>query len=269
MLLRNKIAIISGATKGIGFSMAKVFSEDHGAFTIVCSRDIDRARLAVNQINGSCMAEQVDVSDEVSVRHLVKRVMTKHGRIDILINNAGFYFDKGIWYKRFHQITSDELARILAVDLWGSFYLSREVIKASLTRLVPVEKKKATSKPNNNCKNSVVIINISSTPAIEGHIEGSPYTIAKSAIIGLTKCIAKEYAKDNIRSYTLALGNIATLATFGTMDEYEREEAASESPMKRWGRPEEVARTAACIASDNFSYATGNTVIVDGGTIIV
>ena len=249
--------------------MAKVFSEDHGAFTIVCSRDIDRARLAVNQINGNCMAEQVDVSNEVSVRHLVKRVMTNHGRIDILINNAGFYFDKGIWYKRFHQITNDELARILAVDLWGSFYLSREVIKASLARLVPDEKKKATFKPKNNCKNSVVIINISSTPAIEGHLEGSPYTIAKSAIIGLTKCIAKEYAKDNVRSYTLALGNIATLATYGTMNAYEREKASSESPMKRWGRPEEVARIAACIASDNFSYATGNTVIVDGGTIII
>jgi len=269
LLLRNKTAIISGATKGIGFSMAKVFSEDHGAFTIVCSRDINRAKLAVNQINGRCVAEQVDVSDETSVRNLVKRVMAKHGRIDILINNAGFYFDKEIWYKSFHEITTGELARILAVDLWGSVYLSREVIMAYLKSLVTDEKKKTTSNLKSDCKNSVVIINISSTPAIEGHVEGSPYTIAKSAIIGLTKCIAKEYAKDNIRSYTLALGNIATLATFGAMDENEREKAAIESPMKRWGRPEEIARIAACIASDNFSYATGNTIIVDGGTIII
>jgi NAD(P)-dependent dehydrogenase (short-subunit alcohol dehydrogenase family) len=269
LLLRNKTAIISGATKGIGFSMAKVFSEDHGAFTIVCSRDINRAKLAANQINGRCMAEQVDVSDEISVRNLVKRVMAKHGRIDILINNAGFYFDKGIWYKSFHEITTGELARILAVDLWGSVYLSREVIRAYLKSLVTDEKKKTTSNLKSDCKNNVVIINISSTPAIEGHFEGSPYTIAKSAIIGLTKCIAKEYAKDNIRSYTLALGNIATLATFGAMDENEREKAAIESPMKRWGRPEEIARIAACIASDNFSYATGNTIIVDGGTIII
>jgi 3-oxoacyl-[acyl-carrier protein] reductase len=269
LLLRNKTAIISGATKGIGFSMAKVFSEDHGAFTIVCSRDINRAKLAANQINGRCMPEQVDVSDEISVRNLVKRVMAKHGRIDILINNAGYYFDKEIWYKGFHEITTGELARILAVDLWGSVYLSREVIRAYLKSLVTDEKKKTTSNLKSDCKNSVVIINISSTPAIEGHVEGSPYTIAKSAIIGLTKCIAKEYAKDNIRSYTLALGNIATLATFGAMDENEREKAAIESPMKRWGRPEEIARIAACIASDNFSYATGNTIIVDGGTIII
>lgn len=264
------MAIISGATKGIGFSMAKAFSEDYGALTIVCSRDINRARLAVRQISGNCLAEEVDVSSEMSVRQFVKRIMSKHGRIDILVNNAGYNFDKGIWYKRFHEITSDELGKILAVDLWGSFYLSREVINASLTGSVSDGRvEKMTSLSNSKPRGNVVIINISSTPAIEGHVEGSPYTIAKSAIIGLTKCIAKEYAEDNIRSYTLALGNIATVATFGIMDKDEREKASNESPMKRWGRPEEVARIAACIASDHFSYATGNTIIVDGGTVLL
>ncbi len=104
---------------------------------------------------------------------------------------------------------------------------------------------------------------------MEGNVEGSPYTITKSAILGLTKCIAKEYAENNIRCYTLALDNVTTLATFGTMNEYERHKASNESPMKRWGRPEEVVQIAACIASDNFSYATGNTILIDGGTVIV
>ena len=121
MLFRNKVAIISGASRGIGFSMAKVFSETRGAISVVCSRDIDRARMAMDQINGNCTAEEVDVSNEISIIDLVKRIMNKYGKNDILINNAGFYFDKDILFKRFHQITRKELASALAVDLWGSF----------------------------------------------------------------------------------------------------------------------------------------------------
>jgi len=118
-------------------------------------------------------------------------------------------------------------------------------------------------------RNGGVIINISSTPAIAGHIEGSPYTIAKAGNIALTKCIAMEYGSSNIRAYTLALGNIATLATCGSMTEYDRAQAAAEPSMKRWGKPEEVAKVAACVASDNFSFATGNTIIIDGGTVLL
>jgi NAD(P)-dependent dehydrogenase (short-subunit alcohol dehydrogenase family) len=209
-LLRNKVAIISGASKDIRFSMVKVFSETHGAIGVVCSRDIDSARMAMNQINGNCTAEEVDVSNEISVIDLVKRIMNKYGKIDILINNAGFYFDKDTWYKRFHQITREELASALAVDLWGSFYMSIEVIKASITRVADGKGSEFTE-PKNNCNRGAVIIKISSTPALEGYVVESPYTIAKSAILDLTKCIAKEYAKNNIRCYTLILGNIATM----------------------------------------------------------
>jgi NAD(P)-dependent dehydrogenase (short-subunit alcohol dehydrogenase family) len=114
-----------------------------------------------------------------------------------------------------------------------------------------------------------VIINISSTPAIAGYTEGSPYTIAKTANIALTKCIAREYGSNNIRAYSLALGNIATLATYGSMTEEYRHQAAQEPSMKRWGKPEEVAKVAACIASNNFSFATGNTIVIDGGTVLL
>jgi 3-oxoacyl-[acyl-carrier protein] reductase len=116
--------------------------------------------------------------------------------------------------------------------------------------------------------NGGVIINISSTPAIAGHIQGAPYTIVKAANIALTKCIAMEYGSNNIRSYSMALGNIATLATYYSMTEIDRNKAAEEPSMKRWGKPEEVAKVAACIASDNFSFATGNTIVIDGGTVL-
>ena len=77
-----------------------------------------------------------------------------------------------------------------------------------------------------------------------------------------------EYGKDNIRAYTLALGNIQTLATYGQMTEDDRRKAAAEPSMKRWGNPVEVGKVAACVASDSFSFATGNTIRIDGGTVV-
>jgi 3-oxoacyl-[acyl-carrier protein] reductase len=85
----------------------------------------------------------------------------------------------------------------------------------------------------------------------------------------LTKCIAKEYAEDNIRSYTLTSGIITTAATHGVIDEDEREKASRESAMRRCGTPEKAVRIAVCIASDNFSYTTGNTLIRDRGSVLI
>jgi 3-oxoacyl-[acyl-carrier protein] reductase len=186
----------------------------------------------------------------------MEQILSKHGQIDILVNNAGYPFDNNIWYKRFHEVTNEELHKILEVDLEGSVRLSRAVISSML------------QKDANKIREGGVIINISSTPAIAGYTKGAPYTIAKAANIALTKCIAMEYGSNSIRSYTMALGNIATLATYNSMTENDRNKAAEEPSMKRWGKPEEVARIAACIASDNFSFATGNTIVIDGGTVL-
>jgi 3-oxoacyl-[acyl-carrier protein] reductase len=114
-----------------------------------------------------------------------------------------------------------------------------------------------------------VIINIASTPAVAGHTSGAPYSIAKSGVIAITKHIALEYGDKNIRAYTLALGNISTEATFGSMTLTERKKAAMENSMKRWGDPREVAAIAANVASQDFSFATGNTIVIDGGTVML
>ena len=84
----------------------------------------------------------------------------------------------------------------------------------------------------------------------------------------MTKHIALEYGRQNIRAFALALGNIATEATFESMTPSERKKAAEENALKRWGRPEEIARTIASLATDDFAFATGNTIIVDGGTVL-
>ena len=157
-----------------------------------------------------------------------------------------------------HEIEIAQFMDILNVDLLGSIRLAKAVISQMV---------KKDNLINN--KSGGVIINISSTPALSGHIEGSPYTIAKSGVIGLTKHIAREYGIYNIRAYTLALGNISTDATYYSMDEKHKFIAEEETSLKRWGKPEEVAKIASHLASDDFSYSTGNTIIIDGGTIMI
>jgi 3-oxoacyl-[acyl-carrier protein] reductase len=259
LLLKDKVAVVSGSTRGIGFAIAKEFAENNGAITIVCSRIKEQAERAIKQISrGKVFAAEIDIANDLSVKKFIEQILSKFGQIDILVNNAGYPFDTNIWYKRFHEVTDEELHKIIQVDLQGSVRLSRAVICSML--------QKDTKK--SRLGGGGVIINISSTPAIAGHIQGAPYTIAKAANIALTKCIAMEYGMNNIRSYTMALGNIATLATYDSITAADREKAAEEPSMKRWGRPEEVARIAACIASDKFSFATGNTIVIDGGTVL-
>ena len=258
LLLKDKVAVVTGSTRGIGFAIAKEFAENNGATTIVCSRIKAQAERAIKQISsGKVFAAEIDVTSDSSVKKFMQQMLSKFEGIDILVNNAGYPFDNNIWYKRFHEGTDEELQKIMGVDIQGSVRLSRAVISSMIQK-------------NINKKNGGggVIINMSSTPAIVGHTEGAPYTIAKAANIALTKCIAKEYGINGIRSYTLALGNIATMATYDSMTEVARKKAAEEPPMKRWGTPEEVAKIAASIASDGFSFATGNTIVIDGGTVL-
>jgi NAD(P)-dependent dehydrogenase (short-subunit alcohol dehydrogenase family) len=248
-LLNGKVALVTGASKGIGFEIAREFAK-RGARVVLCSRKKSAAQRAADLIHGVVLAEQLDITDAASVRKLVASVKERYGRVDILANNAGYPYERQVWYKGFHDISDDDLDRIIEVDLKGTARISRAVIPLMI-------------------KQGGVIISISSTPSISGYTEGAPYTLAKSAIIAMTKHIALEYGQRNIRAYTLALGNIASEATYGSMTPAERKKAAKENAMKRWGDPREVATIAASIASDDFAFATGNTIVIDGGTVLL
>ena len=203
MSLEDKIILISGSARGIGYEMAKYFAEICGSIVIVCSRHIENAKKVSKIIKGKTYAIELDVTNINNIDDCIGDIIKKFGKIDVLINNAGYRFDKELWYKKLHEIEIDHFMEIINVDLMGSIRLS----KAVLTQMIKKDKL-------NNNKSGGVIINISSTPALSGHIEGSPYTIAKSGVIGLTKHIAREYGIYNIRAYTLALGNISTDATY-------------------------------------------------------
>jgi len=251
--LKGKVAVVTGSTIGIDFAISKEFVENNDVTVIVCSRSKQSAVKSAEEIKGKTFAAEIDVTNSSSIKRFLQQIVSDHERIDILINNAGYPFDRKIWYKKFHEVIDYELDRIIEVDLKGSVHLSMTVLHSML---------------QNNLE-EWIIINISSTPAIAGHIEGASYTIAKAANIALTTCIVLEYGGKNIRVYTLVLDNIATLAKYYSMTENDRNKATEEPLMRRWGRPEEVAKVAACIASDNFSFATGNTIVIDGGTVLL
>jgi len=114
-----------------------------------------------------------------------------------------------------------------------------------------------------------VTIYIAFTPGVLGHNEGVPHTIAKAGLVAITMHIALEYGDKNVRAYTLALGNISTEATSNSMTVTERKKTAMENSMKKLGDPQEVAKVAASVASDDFTFATGNTMVIGGGTVML
>ena len=264
MSLLDKVAIVTGSSRGIGFEIAKELSE-RGAIVIVCSRNVNQSKAAADMMSGTTLALEVDVTNQLSVNKFIEDVMNRYQKIDILVNNSGYPFDDIIWNKKIHEGSIEELRKIIDVDLFGSVRLCQCVLP------IMVQKSSTVQNSIKTVTEGVggVIINISSTPAISGNVGGFPYSIAKSGCITLTKCIAKEYSRYGIRAYTLALGNIATSATLDSMAEQIIIRAALESPMKRWGSPREVARIAASLADDYFSYATGNTIVVNGGTVLI
>lgn len=251
-MLKNKVAVITGASKGIGYAIAKEFAEKNGAKVVLCSRDLKRAQAAASTIRGKVRASRLDVTDPSDIKRFFAKLVRHHNAVDILVNNAGFTFYRKTWFQKFHEASIVDFQKVLEVDLKGSLMMSQAAISLMIEQ-----------------NQGGVIINLSSTPALVGHSEGAPYTIAKAAVLGLTKHIAVEYGENGIRSYTLALGNIASQATLRSLTKSEKKKATKENVMKRWGSPEEVAKVAACLASESFSFATGNTVVIDGGTVFL
>ena len=250
-MLKDKVAVVTGSSRGIGFEIAREFAF-RGATVIVCSRSMTKAVKSAGLIKGKVYPEELNVTSPPTViAKFLQNITERHKRLDILVNNAGYAFDRKIWYKKFHEVTEEEINNVIQVDLMGTFRLSQAAISLML---------------NNG---SGVIINISSTPAIAGNTEGTPYSIAKAGIIAMTKNIALEYGDNNIRAYTLALGNISTEATLNSMTAADKKKARSENSMKRWGDPKEVANIAASIADEDFSFATGNTIVIDGGAVLL
>jgi 3-oxoacyl-[acyl-carrier protein] reductase len=178
-LLNERVAIITGSTKGNGRAIANTYSEQ-GANVVVTGRDQLEAQNVADELSKEYgtnpLGLNLDVTSITEVEGMVDKILHKFDRIDVLVNNAGYPIKDDLWDVSFDQISDEVLEEVLNVDTEGTYRCCRKVLP------LMVEKRRG------------VIINISSTPAISGYIKGAPYTVAKAANLGITKHIAAEDA---------------------------------------------------------------------------
>ncbi len=241
MKLQNKVALITGASRGIGKAIALKFAKEGAKIIVNYIKSEAEAQKVVEEIGSEAIAIKCDVSKEDEVKNMVEKAINQFGKIDILVNNAGIVIDIP-----FEEKTLEQWKRTLDVNILGTFlctkYVAREMSK----------------------QKSGNIINISSTNGIDTyHSDSIDYDISKAGVNIFTKCLAEEFAP-SIRVNCIAPGWIDTDMNKDLPKDYLKEEI-EKIHLKRLGKPEEIANVALFLASDESSFMTGNIIVVDGG----
>lgn len=234
MKLKDKVVIITGASRGIGKAICELFTQE-GARIVATAKN---NTTGIKDIELSLM---VDLSNEKDLDNLVSEALKKFNRIDILVNNAGSFEQID-----FEKISSNDLDQMLNVNLKGPFLLAQKVI--------PYMKKQKSGK----------IINIVSGAGRMGSSKASHYAVAKAGVINLTKSLAKAYGKYSITINSVAPGFIET-DMIKDMLVKDREHIEKMVPLGKVGTPSDVASVALFLASSDADYITGQTINVDGG----
>lgn len=246
--LENRVALVTGASRGIGAAVATRLAAEGARVAINYAGRAEAAADVVARIEaagGQAVALQGDVSDSGSCAALVSAVIEQFGALDVLVNNAGITRD-GLLVR----MSDEDWQRVIDTNLSGAFYLTRAAAKVMM---------KARSGS---------IINMASVVGITGNAGQVNYAAAKAGLIGLTKSVARELASRSVRVNAVAPGFIETDMT-GALSDATREAIASTIAMNRFGAPEDIAAAVAFLASDDASYITGQVLAVDGGMTFV
>lgn len=245
--LEDKVAIVTGASRGIGESIARAFA-DNGANVVIAARKLEGLTAVAESIGPRVHAVAAHTGREADCAALVQAAVAKFGKVDILVNNAATnpYFgpmidiDEGAWDKTFE------------VNVKGYFWLSREVAKHLRGR---------------DAAGS--IINVASVAGLVASPLQAVYAMTKASIISMTKTLAYELAANNIRVNAIAPGFVDTrFAAAVLKNDTLLDEVIRMTPMKRYAQPHEIAGGAVYLASDASSYVTGHTLVIDGGMTI-
>jgi glucose 1-dehydrogenase len=248
--MQNKVTIVTGSSKGIGKAIAMAFAKSKQYSAVVInSRKAEEAQQVSNEIKKldcDSIAIVADISKERDCISLIKETVNHFGRIDVLVNNAGIQEDLPLT-----EINLEEWYKIIGVDLTGPFICSREAVKHM----------KRQKNPKGGC-----IINISSVHQTIPKPHFLPYATSKAGIEMMTKTMALELAKHNIRANIVAPGAIFTDMNIELkQNKAELQNVLKQIPMGRVASPEEVANVVEFLASDKASYVTGASYFVDGG----
>ena len=242
----NKVALITGGTRGIGKAIAKKFAEN--GYNLVINyvsenTDLEKLKNDINSKN-EILFVRANVGDFESSEELVKQAIEKFGKIDVLVNNAGITRDNLIM-----RMKEEDFDNVINTNLKGTFNVTKNV--------VPYMMKKRSGK----------IVNISSVVGVSGNAGQCNYAASKAGIIGFTKSIAKELASRNILANCVAPGFIDTDMTEVLSDSV-KENINSQIPLKRMGTAEEIAKAVYFLAGEDNTYVTGQVLNVDGGMLM-
>ena len=245
-LLENKTAIITGATRGIGRGIAVEFAKQGANVAFTYSSSVEAANTleaALTSLGVKAKGYQSNAAEFNTAQELAKEVLNEFGSIDILVNNAGITKDNLLM-----RISEADFDKVIEVNLKSVFNLTKAVIR-------PMMKQRSGS-----------IINMSSVVGLKGNAGQTNYAASKAGIVGFSKSVALELGSRNVRSNVIAPGFIETEMT-GKLDEATVQSWRDAIPLKRGGKPEDIANACVFLASDMSSYITGQTLSVDGGML--
>ncbi len=246
MILKDKVAIVTGASRGIGEAIARKFCQQ-GADVMLCSRSAESVATIAESLSaeaGNARSTQADISNKADVEALVDLTVKEFGRVDILVNNAGITRDA-----LFMRMKDEDWDAVLQTNLTGTAYCMRTVIRSMMRQ------------------RSGRIINISSVVGVTGNAGQANYAASKAGIIGLTKSVAKEAGSRGITVNAITPGFITTEMT-EKIPEANQQKMLEMIPIGSFGTPEDVAETALFLASDAARYITGQAIQVDGGMLM-
>lgn len=245
--LEGKVAIVTGASRGIGEAIARTFAA-HGAKVVLASRKIDGVTSVAESIGDAAVAVAAHTGKEEDCKSLVQAAVERFGKVDVLVNNAATnpYFgplleiDGGAWDKTFE------------VNVKGYFFMAREVARHLVAR-----------------EAAGSIVNVASVAGLMASPLQGVYAMTKAAVISMTKTMATELAKSNVRVNAIAPGFVRTRFAGAILDNPDRlDQVLQHTPAGRVGVPDEIAGGALYLASDASPYLTGHTLVIDGGMTI-